>query len=48
LILTLSDSFRNVLILRVLASSMAFNCRWPERTSPAKRGDSDNYDWPKR
>ena len=31
LILTLSDSFRKVLILRVLASTMAFNCRWPEK-----------------
>ncbi len=43
LILTLSDSVRKVLILLLLASSMAFNCRWPEKTSTTKRGDPDNY-----
>src|SRR6266576_3936304 len=43
LILALSDSFRKVLILRVLASSTAFNRLWPEKTSTTKRGDPFNY-----
>ena len=43
LILTLSNSFRKVLILRVLASSTAFNRLWPEKTSTTKRGDPFNY-----
>ena len=42
MILTLSDSFRKLFSLRVLAASVAFNRQEPEKTGITKKADPDD------
>jgi hypothetical protein len=43
MILALSESFRKLLSLRVLPSSMALNCLWPEGAAVTKRSDPHDF-----